>query len=216
MQAHRSYKFIFISLCLTLSLSLYLSIYLSIFFSFSPSLSLCLSLIRHILCRSLHSYPLASRPYYSVIRSFPFFPLFLIVPVDRRVRDCTNAIYLSYFLSSVLVILRMADHPSPPIFLASKFSYTYNTTLSTCLCHLSSRVHILLLSLLSASFSIFLLHCRNISRSFSCVYLLLASSHTHQHTLILPLAFSQSLRTYAPIHVCAAEPRKGSRDGRIV
>lgn len=67
----------------------------------------------------------APRLFLSLLPSFFSFSDFSI-PTDLRVRERTNAIYLSYFLSGVQAraTLCTVDHPSPPVRrFASKFPY---------------------------------------------------------------------------------------------
>lgn len=206
-QARRGYKFALIPCFLPLSLSF--SFFLC--FSFIRTITLCAN--RYVL---IHYCPLilfVLNPYCSVIRNFLSLSLHHIVPADLRVRDRTNAIYLSYFLSSVPATL---PYGRPPFASLQSFSYMYTyTTLSTCLTPSLSPIY----SLSLAPFSKFYHFSSSLLEHLSLLLPRL-SSRFFAHLLLpppsLPLAFSQSLRTCANIHVCAAEPRRGGRDGRIV
>lgn len=152
--------------------------------------------------------------------SFPAHPLSFGVPTDLRVRDRTNAIYLSYFLS-VYGGPPFATRSSPR-FKVSLCVYTPHTVHLSC-AFLLSRVHVCTLSL--APSNMFLYFSPSLSErcspSFSLSYLKRSGILTPlplSFSLLIPpprafsssLAFSQSLRTYACQSVCARLNRAGA------
>lgn len=176
----------------------YPSIHVSIFFrfflylSFIRTVTFCTDRYVFIHCCPLILFVLNSHCSVSYSAVSFSFPLSYRPGGSSSTRDRTNAIYLSYFLSSVLAILRMVDHPSPPIRLASKFSYTYiHHTV-----HLSSTCPLTYVS--------------SFSRSFSRVCLFLAFSYTPFFFLSLSLLLSRNLCVRMRRSMCARLNRAGA------